>query len=138
MRGAEAAAVLCRSDTLRLSVNPAAGAAVEARTDAARSREQLREARGRLAAVQGLARRQALELADLRQRAPEAARVAACMRGHRAAGGDPAAAERGRAAGGERGGPLEAGVSLEACRVIGADVHAIAALEVQGGALLKR
>lgn len=124
--------MLCRSDTLRLSVDPAAGAAVEARADAARAQEQLREARGRLAAVQGLARRQALELADLRRQAPEASHLAACMRGHRAA-------NAGRAGNtGERAGALEADGSLEACRVIGADVHTIAALEVQGGALANR
>eukprot|EP00892_Ulva_mutabilis_P006075 jgi/Ulvmu1/383/UM001_0390.1 len=74
VRGAEAADVLRRSGTLCISVDGGAGAAaVDARADAARAREQLQHTLGRLAAVQALARRQALDLAQLRREDPPSA-----------------------------------------------------------------
>lgn len=70
-RGVEAAAVLRRSGTLEVRIDGGAGAAaVDARADATRSREQLSHALARLASVQALARRYALELAALRRELP--------------------------------------------------------------------
>lgn len=127
MRGVAAAEVLRRSGTLQLHVDCGAGAAVEARAAAARAREQLRDAHGRLAATQALARRQARELEELRGAGPGGADVAPCVRGH-------CAPEDRQGVGypGGRGGarvPLEGAESLEACQVIGEDIHAFAAME---------
>lgn len=192
-RGAEAAQVLHRGGALQLRIDGGAGAAaINASADALRAREQLRDALSRLAAVQVVARRQALDLAELRRRhldgppssphptpghraaadtvlscdaagdgimrvqhAPVAAAGTAptvrggayeAAAGSAVAGGGAGGSREPPAAVAERSSPsahleaksaagrgLPSGADLDACQVIGGDVHAMAELAEAGG-----